>query len=67
MDFVVGLLRVRSRFNALWVIIDCLTKSAHFILIKDNNSTDQLGQVYAREIVRLYGVPKNIVLNRPRK
>lgn len=36
MDFVVGLLRVRSGYNALWVIIDWLTKSTHFILIKDN-------------------------------
>lgn len=41
--------------------MDRLIKSTHFILIKDNNSTNQLSQVYVKEIVRLHGVPKTIM------
>lgn len=42
MDFVVKLLRVRGRYNVLWVIVDRLTKSTHFILVKDNMDTNRL-------------------------
>lgn len=61
-DFVIRLPRFRGRFNALLVIKDCLTKLTYFILIKDNKSYAQLGQIYVRDIIRLYGVPKAIVL-----
>lgn len=63
MNFVMGLSRVRGRYNALWVIFYRLTKLAYFIIIKDTTSIDQLGQMYVKEIVRLYGVPKTIVSN----
>lgn len=64
MDFMVGLSRAKRGYNALWVIVDRLTKLAHFILAKDITSIDQLGQIYVRKIVRLHGVPKTIVLDR---
>ena len=50
--------------NAIWVIVDILTKSAHFLLIKTTYTLDQLAQLYIDDIVRLYGVPVSIVLNR---
>lgn len=59
-----GLLRVKGGFNALWVIMNQLTKLAHFILIRDNISTNQLGQIYIREIVKLHGLLRKIVSNR---
>ena len=64
MDFIIGLPRVQQGYNALWVIVDRLTKSAHFIPIKDSTTADQLGRIYIREIVRLHGVPKTIVSDR---
>ena len=64
MDFIVGLPKVQRGYNALWVIVDRLSKSAHFIPIKDTTTSDQLGQIYVKEIVRLHGVPKVIVSDR---
>lgn len=60
----VELPRFRGGFNALWVIVDRLTKSVHFILVNDSKSFDQLGQIYIKEIVRLHWVPKIIMLDR---
>ena len=67
MDFIIGLPRVQKGYNALWVIVDRLTKSAHFIPVKDSFASDQLAQIYIREIVRLHGVPKTIVSDRDPK
>lgn len=64
MDFVVGLPKVRSRFNILRVIVNRLTKLAYFIPIKDNMGMDQLRQIYVREILKLHGLPRRIVLDR---
>ena len=64
MDFIVGLPRVQRGYNAIWVIVDRLTKLAHFIPVKDSTTSDQLAQIYIREIVRLHGVPKTIVSDR---
>lgn len=61
MDFVMGLSRVRGRYNALWFITDWLTKQAHFVPVKDNMDTKQLGKIYVREVVKLHKVPRRIV------
>ena len=53
MDFVVGLPRCRSGHDTIWVIIDRLTKSAHFLPIRNSDSLDKLAQLYVREIIRL--------------
>lgn len=55
MDFVFGLLMVKRGYNALQVIIDQLTKLAYFIVVKDTVNIDQLGQMYVKKIIRLYG------------
>ena len=54
MDFVVGLPRCRSGHDTIWVIVDRLTKSAHFLPIKNSDSLDKLAQLYVREIIRLH-------------
>jgi hypothetical protein len=64
MDFVVGLPKAPSGQDAIWVIIDRLTKSAHFLPIKFTNKLDKLAELYVREIVKLHGVPVSIVSDR---
>ncbi len=64
MDFVVGLPKVPSGQDAIWVIVDRLTKSAHFLPIKITDSMEKLADLYVREIVRLHGVLVSIVSDR---
>ena len=64
MDFVVGLPRTRAGFDAIWVIVDRLTKSAHFLPIHNNFSLDRLVELYINEIIRLHGIPISIVSDR---
>jgi hypothetical protein len=61
MDFVIDLPRAPSEEDAIWVIVDRLTKSAHLLPIKITNSLDKLAEMYVREIVRLHGVLVSIV------
>jgi len=64
MDFVVGLPKTLRSHNAIWVIVDRLTKSAHFLPIRMNYSLSKLTQLYIQEIVRLHGAPMSIVSDR---
>ncbi|KAL0403807.1 UNVERIFIED_CONTAM: Transposon Ty3-I Gag-Pol polyprotein [Sesamum radiatum] len=64
MDFVVGLPRTRLGHDAIWVVIDRLTKSAHFILIRTTYTLEKLAGVYIDNIVRLHGIPVSIVSDR---
>lgn len=61
MDFVVGLPRAPSGQDAIWVIIDKLTKSAHFLPAKITDSLNKLVEMYILEIVRLHRVLVSIV------
>ena len=64
MDFVMGLPRTLKGYNAVWVIVDRLTKSAHFLPIRWGISLEQLAERYMNEIVHLHGVPVSIVSDR---
>ncbi|GAB2274921.1 hypothetical protein Dimus_039101 [Dionaea muscipula] len=64
MDFVSGLPATRSGHDAIWVIVDRLTKSAHFLPIKMTFGLERLARLYMREIVRLHGAPVSIVSDR---
>ena len=64
MDFVVGLPHTRAGFDAIWVIINRLTKSAHFLPVRTKFSLDRLAELYINEIVKLHGVPVTIVSDR---
>ena len=63
-DFVSDLPLKQRKHDAIWVIIDRLTKSAHFVLVRMNYSMDRLAKLYVDEIVRFHGVPLSIVLDR---
>ena len=64
MDFVVGLPKTTNGHDAVWMIVNRLTKSAHFLPIKITYSLEQLADLYVKEIVRLHGVPRSIILDR---
>nr|CAD1823534.1 unnamed protein product [Ananas comosus var. bracteatus] len=64
MDFVTGLLQSQGGHSAIWVIVDRLTKSAHFLPIHTTWSGDKLAQVHLDEVVRLHGVSVSIVSDR---
>ncbi|KAL0291128.1 UNVERIFIED_CONTAM: Transposon Ty3-I Gag-Pol polyprotein [Sesamum radiatum] len=64
MDFIVGLPRTFRKHDAIWVVVDRLTKSAHFLPIRQNDSLDKLAELYVSEIVRLHGIPTSIVSDR---
>jgi hypothetical protein len=63
-DFIVGLPRTQSGYDSIWVIVDRLTKVAHFILVKITYSGPQLAELYMSRTVCLYVVPKKIVSDR---
>jgi len=64
MDFVTSLPNTPRGHDAIWVIVDRLTKSAHFISINISFPVSQLAEIYIREIVKLHGVPSSIVSDR---
>jgi hypothetical protein len=64
MDFFVGLPRTAKGFDSIWVIIDRLTKIAHFLPVKTDHPVVVYAQLYIARILSLHGVPKTIVSDR---
>jgi hypothetical protein len=64
MDFIVGLPRTKSGYDSIWVIVDRLTKVAHFLPVKTTYRGPTLAELYMERIVCLHGVPKKIVSDR---
>jgi hypothetical protein len=64
MNFIVDLPRTLSGYDSIWVIVDQLTKVAHFIPVKTTYFGPQLAELYMSRIVCLHGVPKEIVSDR---
>ena len=61
MDFVTHLPWTSQRHEAVWVIVDRLTKSSHFLVVQITFTLEKFYKLYMREIVRLHGVPVSIV------
>ncbi|KAK9732730.1 hypothetical protein RND81_04G018200 [Saponaria officinalis] len=64
MDFVMGLPRSQRGMNAIWFVVDRLTKVAHFIPMKENWSLEDLANAYDREVILLHGISKDIISDR---
>ena len=64
MDFVTHLPRTPLRHDAVWVIVDRLTKSAHFLAVWMTFTLERFCWLYIREIVNLHGVPVSILSDR---
>ncbi|GJV31180.1 putative reverse transcriptase domain-containing protein [Tanacetum coccineum] len=56
--------RSSSGYDAIWVIVDRLTKSAHFLPIREDYKTEKLARIYINEIVARHGVPVSIISDR---
>ena len=67
MEFATALPRTLRKHNSIWVIMDRLIKSTHFLPIKVTDTADTLSVIYIRDIVRLYGIPVLIVSDRDSK
>jgi hypothetical protein len=61
MDFVVGLPRTQKGNDSIWVIVDRLTKVAHFLLVKNKFMLSQLADLYIERSLRLHGAPRTIL------
>jgi hypothetical protein len=64
MDFMLGLPQAPTGEDSIWVVVDRLTKSAHFIPIKVKDPMDKLARLYVENIVRLHGVPSALISDR---
>jgi hypothetical protein len=64
MDFIVGLPRTSHGYNSIWVIVDCLTMSAHFIPVSNTYRVIQYAELYMSHIVCYHGIPKTIISDR---
>jgi hypothetical protein len=64
MDFIVGLSLTARKFNLIWVIVNRLTKSAHFIPVNTNYNVQKNAEIYVARVLCLHGVPKTIIFDR---
>nr|GEV97010.1 reverse transcriptase domain-containing protein [Tanacetum cinerariifolium] len=63
-DFITKLLKSSQGFDTIWVIVDQLTKSAHFFLIRENDPLDKLARLYLNRIVARHEIPVSIICDR---
>jgi len=64
LDFVIALPRVRCGFDSILVVVDCLTKAAHFILVKSTTIAIDIANVFVREIFTIQDMPKILISDR---
>jgi hypothetical protein len=64
MDFIVRLPLTARKFDSIWVIVDRLTKSAHFIPINTMYQVEKYAEIYIARLLCLHGVPKMIISDR---
>ena len=64
MDFTTKLPKTPGNYDTIWVIVDRLTKSAHFLAIKETDNMEKLTRIYIKEVVSRNGVPTSIISDR---
>ena len=64
MDFIVGLPKTSKGYDSIWVIVDRLTKSAHFLPVKTIYRAQHYAELYISRILSLHGVPRTIISDR---
>nr|GFA41549.1 DNA/RNA polymerases superfamily protein [Tanacetum cinerariifolium] len=64
MDFITKLPMTQSGNDTIWVVVDRLTKSAHFLLMTKTNPMDKLARLYLKEVVTRHGIPVSIICDR---
>jgi hypothetical protein len=63
MDFITGLPRIAIGYDSIWVIVDHLTKTAHFLPVDVRYTATQYAELYFDHIMTLHGVPLTIISN----
>ncbi|GKE21924.1 putative reverse transcriptase domain-containing protein [Tanacetum coccineum] len=63
MYFITKLSKMSSGYDTIWVIVDRLTKSAHFLPMKENDTMERLTRLYMKEVVTRYGIPVSIIFD----
>ena len=61
MDFVMGLPRTQKQYDSIWEVVDRLTKSAHFILVKSTYLLEHYARIFKDEILCRHGIPLSII------
>ena len=64
MDFIVGIPNTSQKHDSIWVIVDRLTKTAHFLPVHTTYSAKRYAEIYLDQVVRLHGVPRTIISDR---
>ena len=67
MDFITGLPMTCRQHDSIMVVVDKLTKAAHFIPVKSMHKIDDIAKIFMKEIFKLHGLPKAIVSDRDPK
>ena len=63
MDFLVGLPWIQRQYYSLWVVVDRLTKSAHFIPVNSTYSAEDYARIFINKIVCVHGIPLSILFD----
>ena len=64
MDFITGLSMTWRQHDSIMVVVDKLTKATHFISVKSTHKTDDIANIFMKEIFKLHGLPKAVVSDR---
>ena len=67
MDFIRGLPKIARQHDSIMVVVDNLTKVAHFILVKSMHKSDDIANIFMKDIFKLHGFPKEIISYRDTK
>ena len=63
MDFITRLPRFHILYDSIWMMVDRLTKSTHFLSVKTTNLAEDYAKLYIQEAIRLHGFPISIISN----
>jgi hypothetical protein len=64
MEFIVGLPLTARKFDSIWVVMDQLSKSTHFIPVNTKYRVEKYAEIYIAHVLCLHGVPKTIIFDR---
>jgi hypothetical protein len=67
MDFIIGLPRTNKKHNSIMVVVEKITKDAHFFLVNTTHTMANIAEIFMKEIARLHGIPRKILLNKDTK
>ena len=67
MDFITRFPMTWRQHDSIMVVVDKLTKESNFILVKSTHNTDDIAKIFMKDIFRLHGFPKEIILDRDTK